>query len=96
MSPWLVVLNNNAKWAIAITIRFLIMFSLLILFILMLKWTGVVSELKNMGETPPVLINQKNLTHESKPSTPTYKSDIEKISDLQKLISDKIKSGRKK
>jgi len=95
MSNWLVVLNNNAKWAVAITIRFLTLFMLMILFVLFLKWTGIISELKNIGTTRSSTINSKDIVHESKPSTPTHTSDIKNISDLQKLINNKIKNRRK-
>ena len=94
MNSWLIVLNNNAKWSVAITIRFLLVFSLIIIFILLLKWTGIISELKGLTAKEATFTHQEKVVIVSKPTAPTHKSDIQKTTDLQKLITDKIKKKR--
>ena len=94
MSSWLVVLNNNAKWSTALLIRGLTVFFLIVILLLLIKWTGIISEIKNVMLSQTAYSEQKEVVHESKPSTPTYTSDIQKTTNLQKLIMDKIKKKR--
>lgn len=91
MGTWLSTLNNNAKWSVAFIIRFIAVFTFLILFIFILKWTGVFKGIKGIFITEEIEIEQKDFEYESKPSTPTHKTEIERIEELEKLIKDKIK-----
>ena len=94
LDPWFEMLNNNAKWAIALVVRAIIVSTFLILFIFILKWLGVFTKFKNITTVPVTSIIQKEIVHTSKPKTPDQVSDIQKIKDLQKLINEKIKNMR--
>lgn len=94
LESWLVILNNNAKWAVALVIRFLIIATTLILFVYILKWTGILSGFKNISSNR-IMIENKEMDNLSKPSTPTYDSDIEKIKNIQDLIANRIKTSNK-
>jgi len=90
MKPWLKVLNNNVKWSAALIIRIVIVLGILIMFLVLLKWTGVTDYLKTLGNSP-IKIKQKDIKHNSKPSTPSHKSDIIDITKKQEMIKNKIK-----
>ena len=94
LESWLVVLNNNAKWAVALSIRFLIIAFTIILFVFILKWVGIFSGLKGITSNK-ILIEHKEMDHISKPNAPNHETDIKKIKNIQDLIANRIKTSNK-
>lgn len=95
MKPWLEIINNNLKWSIALIIRISISLFLFLLIILLMKWSGVIKNIKevindlyNMEITPekPVII--------SKPSTPTHDRELKRSQELRKLIRNRINKSK--
>jgi hypothetical protein len=95
LESWLFILNNNAKWAVSIIIRFLLITSFLILFFYCLKWLGILSGLKNLGSSDIPIVTHKEIAHISKPEAPSHTTDIQEITDVQNLISNRIKAMKK-
>lgn len=94
LESWLTVLNNNAKWAVALAIRFIIIAFTIILFIFFLKWAGILSGLKSIASNN-ILIEHKEMNHISKPKTSNHEPEIQKIKNIQDLIANRIKTSNK-
>jgi len=91
MQPWIVLINNNLKWSIALIIRIGMMVILLFAILILLRWTGLVTNFNNK-----IKVEADKPVVKSKPSTPTHENDIQHINNLKKLIKERLNESKVK
>lgn len=91
MQPWIDLLNNNFKWALAFLIRIVSIVSTIILLMFILKWTGLAKHFVSYFN--PIKVDAEKPKQISKPSIPTHENDFKDIDAIKKMIGDKLKEA---